>query len=132
MVERFDAPGLSEPPGYHHVAVASGSRVVFTAGQVPLDADGRLVGRDDPVAQTEQVLRNLRASLEAAGATPDQVVRTTVFVVARSPDDLGMVWRAFRGSTTCPVSGAPSTLLGVERLGYEGQLVEIEAIAVLP
>ncbi len=80
-VERKDVPGLAEPPGYQHYAVGRGSRLVFTAGAVPLDAAGELIGAGDHEAQTEQVPANLLATLEAAGARPADVVKTTVHVV---------------------------------------------------
>ncbi len=131
MAERIVVPGLSEPPGYTHVAVARGSRLVFTAGQVPLDQGGELVGPGDLAAQTRQVLANLEATLAAAGATTDDVVKTTIFVVAGEQEDLPTAWRAFQEFSAPGLGGAPSTLLGVSRLGYTGQLVEIEAIAVL-
>ena len=127
MVERRNAPGLSPPPGYAHVASGSG-RVVFTAGGVPLDSEGSLVGEGDHEAQTEQVVANLEAQLAAGGASAADVVKTTVYVVAGAVP-LARVWDVFRRS---PLSEAPSTLLGVASLGYTGQLVEIEAVAVLP
>jgi enamine deaminase RidA (YjgF/YER057c/UK114 family) len=126
-VERRNADGLAAPPGYAHVAIASGRRLVFTAGAVPLDADGHVVGPDDAVAQTRQVLANLERQLAAAGATPDDVVKTTVYVAGVSHRQQGAVWEAVQDS---PFATAPSTLLGVALLGYRGQLVEIEAIAV--
>jgi enamine deaminase RidA (YjgF/YER057c/UK114 family) len=130
MVERRNVPGLSEPPGYAHLSVARGSRMVFTAGQVPLDAAGRLAEPGDLVGQTRRVVANLEATLAAAGATPDDVVKTTVFVVASGQEDLARAWRAFQDAAPPGLAGAPSTLLGVSRLGYTGQLVEIEAVAV--
>jgi enamine deaminase RidA (YjgF/YER057c/UK114 family) len=125
-VRRFDAPGLSEPPGYAHVATGSG-RLVFTAGAVPLDGDGNLVGPGDHRAQAEQVLRNLVAALDAAGAGPDDVAKTTVYVVGDHEAHVA-VWDVVRASS---VGRAPSTLLGVQLLGYRGQLVEIEAVAIV-
>lgn len=125
-VQYRNVEGLSEPPGYSHLAVGTGGRVIFTAGQVPLDAEGNLVGPDDHLAQAAQVIDNLLATLEAAGATPDDVLKTTLYVVGRQ-DDLPAVWEVIRSS---PLGRAPSTLLGVERLGYAGQLVEIEAVAI--
>ncbi len=104
MIERKNAPGLSEPPGYSHVVVASGERLVTTAGAVPLDAEGNL------------------------GAKGSDVLKTTVYVVAGDREDLAAVWRVVQGSE---VAAAASTLLGVALLGYKGELVEIEAIAVL-
>jgi enamine deaminase RidA (YjgF/YER057c/UK114 family) len=127
MVERRDAPGLFSPPGYAHVASATG-RMVFTAGAVPLDSEGNLVGEGDYDAQTEQVTANLEAQLAAGGATAADVVKTTVYVVAGDVP-LARVWDVFSRS---PLAEAPSTLLGVASLGYTGQLVEIEAVAVVP
>ncbi len=127
MVERIKAAGLSAIPGYSHAAIASGGRLVVTAGAVPLDAEGNLVGPGDLTTQTRQVLANLGVALAAAGATGDDVLKTTVYVVAGDRADLAAVWRAVQESG---VAAAASTLLGVSLLGYEGQLVEIEAIAV--
>jgi enamine deaminase RidA (YjgF/YER057c/UK114 family) len=127
-VRLTDVPSLATPPGYSHVAIASGRTLVATAGAVPLDGEGNLVGRGDPRAQTEQVVRNLQAVLEAAGATPSDVVKTTVYVVGGSHDTQNAVWAAVQDS---PIAKAPSTLVGVELLGYKGQIVEIEALAVI-
>ncbi len=128
MIERINPSGLSQPPGYSHVVVASGSQLLTTAGAVPLNAEGNLVGRGNHLAQARQTIDNLLLALEAAGATARDVVKTTVYLVA---DDvpLGRAWEVFRCS---PISEAPSTLLGVASLGYTGQLVEIEAVAVVP
>jgi enamine deaminase RidA (YjgF/YER057c/UK114 family) len=130
-VERRNANDLSVPPGYAHVAWAEpeGSRLVFTAGAVPLDADGELVGLDDAGAQTDQVIANLLVQLAAAGAGPEDVVKTTVYVAGGSHERQLEVWEAVQRS---PIASAPSTLLGVALLGYRGQLVEIEAVAVVP
>jgi enamine deaminase RidA (YjgF/YER057c/UK114 family) len=128
MIERTNAPGLSQPPGYSHVAVASGSRLVTTAGAVPLDAEGDLVGAGDLQAQARQTLENLASALEAVGARGQDVIKITVYVVVVERADLGSVWVAVQESG---IAGAASTLLGVSMLALEGQLVEIEAIAVL-
>jgi enamine deaminase RidA (YjgF/YER057c/UK114 family) len=126
-VERRDDSKLFAPPAYSHVAVASGT-TVYTAGAVPLDASGTLVGAGDVAAQTQQVIDNLLSALASAGARPEGIVKTTVYVVGDSPAQLSTAWEVVRAS---PLAGAPSTLLGVAALGYTGQLVEIEAIAVL-
>jgi enamine deaminase RidA (YjgF/YER057c/UK114 family) len=122
--------GLAPPPGYAHVAtLGEGERFVVTAGAVPLDEDGVLVGAGDLVAQTHAVLGNLAAMLEGAGSGLRSVVKTSVYVVAARREDLSTVWDVVRASE---LSAGPhaSTLLGVSFLGYTGQLVEIEAIAV--
>lgn len=102
--------------------------MVFTAGAVPLDADGNLVGEGDPLEQTERVIGNLLAALEAGGAGPSDVAKTTVYVAGASHETQSSVWQVVRSS---PIGSAPSTLVGVPTLGYRGQLVEVEAIALL-
>lgn len=125
-VERRVLSELAPPPDYAHVAIGSG-RLVHTAGAVPLDDQGRLVGDGDVAAQTSQVLANLLAALAEASARPEDVAKTTVYVVGDRAK-LAAVWEVVRAS---PLHGAPSTLLGVSVLGYAGQLVEIEAVALV-
>jgi enamine deaminase RidA (YjgF/YER057c/UK114 family) len=128
MLERANVEGLSEPPGYSHVVVAKGGRLVTTSGAVPLDAEGNLVGQGDVAAQARQVLENLALTLDAVGAQGGDVLKTTVYVVSENREDLATVWSVVQESE---VADAASTLLGVSLLGYEGQLVEIVATAVL-
>jgi enamine deaminase RidA (YjgF/YER057c/UK114 family) len=127
-VRLTDVPQLAQPPGYSHVAIGSGRTLVATAGAVPLDETGTVVGLGDHLAQTECVVANLVAQLEAAGADPGDILKTTVYVVGGTHDALNTVWSAVQAS---PIAHAPSTLLGVELLGYTGQLVEIEALAII-
>lgn len=127
-VERLTVSDLAPPPGYAHVAVASGARLALTAGAVPLDDRDHLVGAGDVRAQARQTLDNLRRQLAVAGATGEDVLKTTVYVASTDRADLVAVWEEVQGS---PIAAAASTLLGVALLGYTGQLVEIEAIAVV-
>lgn len=129
QVQRLTVSDLFPPPGYAHAAVASGARLVVTAGAVPLDDEGALVGADDYRAQARQTIANLLRQLQAAGASGDDVLKTTVYVVANDGADLLAVWEAVQESR---LAAAASTLLGVAMFGYPGQLVEIEAIAALP
>src|SRR2546430_1772791 len=82
----FTTPDTLPPAaGYSHVAaIAPGSRLVWTAGQVPLDADGTPAPAGDWAAQTRQALRNVGAALAAAGATWDDVFKLTFYVVDTS------------------------------------------------
>ena len=86
------------------------------------------MGGDDPVAQAEQVIENLLAALETGGARPGDVAKTTVYVAGSSYEAQSAVWQVVRGSE---IGRAPSTLVGVPILGYRGQLVEVEAIALI-
>ena len=127
-VELRNVDTLAPPPGYSHVAVGRGGTMVFTAGAVPLDVRGELVGEGDAVAQAEQVIANLLAALEAGGAGPGDVAKTTVYVAGASHEAQVDVWQVVRNSA---LGRAPSTLVGVPSLGYRGQLVEVEAIALV-
>ena len=127
-VELRNVDTLAPPPGYSHVAVGRGGTMVFTAGAVPLDAQGELVGQGDAVAQAEKVIENLLAALETGGAGPGDVAKTTVYVVGVSHAVQVDVWQVVRNSA---IGAAPSTLVGVPILGYRGQLVEVEAIALV-
>lgn len=101
--------------------------VVFISGQIPLDADGGLVGEGDFEAQTRQVFENLGAVLEAAGGSFDSVVKLTVFVtdVAKLPD-FRRVKEEF-----IPGPQPASTALGVAALAFPALQIELEATAVL-
>ncbi|MFF5564641.1 RidA family protein [Streptomyces sp. NPDC012623] len=132
MAHRMTVPGLFPPPDYAHAAVVEpGRRLAFLAGSVPLDGDGKLVGADDFVAQTEQVLANLADALRAVGCGPGNVVATTVYVATSDPADLSRVWEVVRAGGLS-LGPHTSTLLGVACLGYTGQLVEITAVAEVP
>src|ERR687896_458165 len=81
-VEFLNPDGLARNPAFSNVAVVSGSvRTIYVGGQDAVDADGNIVGIGDIAAQTEQVLRNLRTALEAAGGRPEHVVRWNFLVV---------------------------------------------------
>lgn len=124
------SPSLFGPPSYAHSTTATKSDLFFTSGGVPLDATGKLVGDDDLQAQTEQVVHNLHIVLAENGYTFDNVIKTTVYVVAEREGSLAAVWQELirLGLAT---DRTASTLLGVSQLGYPGQLVEIELVAAL-
>ncbi len=113
---------------YAYAAKASQGDLIFTAGACPLDEQGQVVAPGDVRGQMTQALRNLRTALEESGAAVRDVLKTTVYVASSDRADLVAAWdqvAAFFAD-----HDAPSTLLGVAVLGYPGQLVEIEAVAV--
>ena len=126
---RSDELGDRAPYAYAAV-VAPGAGWVVTAGACPIDREGATVAVGDVAGQAEQVMANLRAALRAAGADLDRVVKTTVYVATTSRADLETAWGVVRSAFG--EHDAPSTLLGVTVLGYPDQLVEVEAVAVLP
>jgi enamine deaminase RidA (YjgF/YER057c/UK114 family) len=113
---------------YAYAAVAPAGSLVFTAGACPIDADGVVTPIGDYVAQAEVALANLATALAAAGALLTDVLKTTVYVASADQRDLVSVWQVV--ARVFGAHDAPSTLLGVSVLGYSGQLVEIEAVAV--
>lgn len=123
-------PQLAARVPYAYAAIVGPGRAVFTAGACPLDADGRTVGKGDVTAQAEQVMANLVTTLQAAGAQLTDVVKTTVYVASPHRADLVAAWTVVRAAFGD--HDAPSTLLGVQVLGYPDQLVEVEAIAIQP
>ena len=81
------------------------------------------------MAQAHQVVENLRTALEAAGAELADVVRITVYVASAQQADLVAAWEVVRDAFEPDVP--PGTLLGVAALGYDDQLVEVDAIAAV-
>ncbi len=115
---------------YSYAALAAGTGLVFTAGACPLDEEGAVVAPGDIPAQMQRACRNLEIGLAAAGCTIRDVLKTTVFVAAQERSGLIEAWRVVE--EFFKEHPAPSTLLGVTFLGYQGQLVEIEAVAQRP
>jgi enamine deaminase RidA (YjgF/YER057c/UK114 family) len=127
-IERIDAPGLFSRAPYHYATVTGPGDLIFAAGACPLDEAGAVVDGPDIPAQTARCIDNLRAALAAAGAGFDDVLKSTVYVVASDRGDLVRAWDVV--ADAFGDARPPSTLLGVALLGYDGQLVEIEAVAV--
>ncbi len=115
---------------YAYAAITGPGQLVFTAGACPLDEDGNTVAVGDVAGQAHRVMTNLVTALQAAGAQLTDVVKTTIYVASSQQADLGTAWNVVRAAFG--KHDPPSTLLGVTVLGYHGQLVEVEAIAVLP
>ncbi|MFF6981536.1 RidA family protein [Streptomyces sp. NPDC008343] len=125
--------GLVAVDAYHQVSIASGSKLVFVAGQVAWDAEGTAVGRGDLAAQVEQCYLNVATALAAAGASFDDVAKLNVHVVDWTPDKMPQLMEGItRAATKLGITAAPpATLLGVAALDVPEHLVEIEATAVL-
>jgi enamine deaminase RidA (YjgF/YER057c/UK114 family) len=130
-VERVNPPDLSPPAGFSHAVVATGARVVFLAGQTALDTGGEVTGRTLP-EQFHKALANLLTALAAAGGTPADLARVTVYTTdvaayRRHARELGRVWRELAGRDYPAMA-----VVGVVRLWDEQALVELDGFAVLP
>ncbi|GAQ66789.1 RidA family protein [Streptomyces scabiei] len=125
--------GLPKIDVYRQVAVATGTKLVFVAGQVAWDAEGATIGEGDLSAQVEQCYLNIATALADVGGSFDDVAKLTVHVVDWTPDKMPQLLEGIRrasaklGVTPTP----PATLLGVAALDVPDHLVEIEAIAIL-
>lgn len=125
QVRLIRVPSLADAPYAYASTVPSSARLIFMAGACPLDRNGVVVAPGDFVAQTAQCLDNLVEALAAAGAELTDVATTRVLVASAVRADLVSVWNVV--SARFAEHDVPSTLIGVAALGYEGQLVEIEA-----
>ena len=115
---------------YAYAATApADARLIFLAGSCPLNEDGSTAGVGDFAAQAAKCIENMNIALAKAGADLDDVISTRVLVASTEQSDLVAAWevvRDFFGD-----HDVPSTLLGVTVLGYDNQLVEIEAVAAI-
>ena len=132
-VEVRNPEGLPKPDMYRQLSIATGSRLVFIAGQVARDANGDPVGAGDLAAQTEQAFRNVATAIAAAGGTFADIAKLNVYVVNWTPDKMAALGEgAMRAAATAGIDPLkPITLIGVAALGEPDLLIEVEATAVL-
>ncbi len=129
-MERINPGELARPSGFSHAVSAPAGRLVFLAGQLGTDRDGRLVP-GGVVAQFEQALGNLLTALATAGGHPSDLASLTIYLTdmaeyqARAKE-IGAVWRTLAGSDYPAMAG-----VGVTGLWLPGALVEIQGIAVV-
>jgi enamine deaminase RidA (YjgF/YER057c/UK114 family) len=125
---RFINPqALSKPPGYTHVVeITAPGRIVYIAGQLGVDRDGKVVGDIRP--QAEQTFENLKAALAAVGADFHDVVKLNNYLVDRAHL---AIFREVRDSYLPAANRPASTTIAISGLAREGALIEIEAVAVL-
>jgi len=114
---------MHAPTGYSHLVKAGDT--IYLSGQVALARDGSLVGKDDPVAQAEQIYKNIQAALASVGASLRDLVKITTYVVSQD------CFEAENASRTKYLANDPpaSTLLVVSRLATPEILMEIDAVA---
>lgn len=129
---RFINPdALSRPPGYTHVVEATApARLVYLAGQLGLDRDGKVVGgAGDFRAQAVQTFENLKAGLAAVGGSFQDVVKLNNYLtdIKHLP-----IFREVRDAYVNTNAPPASTTVAIAKLAREGALFEVEAVAVLP
>ncbi|WP_019546196.1 RidA family protein [Streptomyces sulphureus] len=121
---------LSDAAEYAYAATAPAeSRLIFLAGACPLNEDGSTAAIGDFAGQAARAVENMRTALTDSGASLRDVISTRVLVASRRQEDLVTAWEVVRDAFG--EHDVPSTLMGVTVLGYDGQLVEIEAVAAV-
>ena len=126
----INPPALNPTKGFTHVVTTTGIKTIYISGQVSVDSTGTMLGPGDFRKQVEQTFENLKVALAATGASFNDVVKVTYFVVDLKPELLGIV-REIRSRYLDATNPPASTLVGVAALAVPEWLIEIEVIAVL-
>src|SRR6202171_4707183 len=121
---------LRQPSGHfsHATMIAARGRLVFISGMTARRADGTIAGIGDIEAQTRQVCENIKAAVEEAGGTLDDVCRVDVYV--RNMEHFDLIHKVRREYFKPPAPA--STIVEVCKMPSPEYLIEINAIAVLP
>ena len=130
-VRYINPDSLNKNPAFTNVVVVEGNvKTVYVGGQDAINASGEIVGKGDIVAQTEQVLANVRAALAAGGARPEHIIKWNIYVVEGQSLQAGFA--AFQNAW--PQTPNPPAITGVfvSALAHPDFLVEMDAVAVVP
>lgn len=125
--ELVNPPGMHPAPGFSHVAIATGARVVHFAGQLGLNPDFSLVA-DDLHGQTAGAMRNVKVAMDAVGVGWDDIVRRTIYTL--QPTEYETITGAI-DEVTGGADHPAQTIVGVTGLAVPGCLIEIECTAVV-
>jgi enamine deaminase RidA (YjgF/YER057c/UK114 family) len=127
---QITSPKLRQPSGIfsHATAIEATGRLVFISGMTARRADGSIAGIGDISAQTRQVCENLKAAVEAAGGTMDDICRVDVYV--RNIEQFDAIHKVRAEYFKAPLPA--STMVEVTKMVSPDYLIEINAIAVLP
>lgn len=129
-IRHINPAGINKSPAYSQVVAAKPGTILWISGQVAQNSKGEVVGQGDLKAQLNQVWENVKLALAGSGATFQDVVKITTYVVNFKPSMRGDIREArqrFMGTGEPPAS----TLVGVQSLASEEWLVEIEVTAVI-
>jgi enamine deaminase RidA (YjgF/YER057c/UK114 family) len=130
VITLIRSAALSDVAEYAYAATAPAeSRLIFLAGSCPLNEDGSTAAIGDYAGQAARAVENMQIALAESGASLQDVISTRVLVASTRKQDLVAAWEIVRDCFGD--HDVPSTLLGVTVLGYDDQLVEIEAVAAV-
>ena len=124
--ELINPASLHPAPGFSHIAVATGSRTIYFAGQVALDAAFNIIGEGDLRAQTVAAMRNLEVAMREVDVGWDDIVRRTVYTTM--PTEFETISSGI-AEVTGGAADPAQTIAGVTGLALPGLLIEVEATA---
>lgn len=131
QVQYINPPTLHQNPAFTNVVQVTGSvKTIYIGGQNAVDTSGGVVGKGDFKAQSEQILKNIQAALEAGGAQLEHVVKWNMYIVqGQSLQDGFAAFQSVWGDRPNPPAISMAFVAG---LAHPDFLAEIDAIAVVP
>lgn len=131
MTKKFvNPPGLKPLGMYTQATVVQGGSIAFISGQVSVDSKGKVVGAGDMQTQATQVFENLKLALGGIGATFDDVVKFTIYIVGLTPEKRKAVMEV-RSRYISHKNPPAATMIGVDELVEPELLLEIEAVVAI-
>jgi enamine deaminase RidA (YjgF/YER057c/UK114 family) len=131
MTKKFiNPPGLKPLGMYTQATVVQGGSIAFISGQVSVDAQGKVVGAGNMQAQAAQVFENLKLALSGVGATFEDVVKFTIFIVGLTQEKRKAVMEV-RSRYISHKNPPAATMIGVDKLVEPELLLEIEAVVAI-
>ena len=131
MPVTFSVPSTMAKRGYSQIACVTSGKLVLIAGQVPHDANDKMVGDGDFEAQVEQVFRNLGLALQAAGGDWKNLVKINNYCHISVGQEQRNGYRAIRDRFINAAAPPVSTFIYVPRLAQPNWLFEMDAMAVI-
>jgi 2-iminobutanoate/2-iminopropanoate deaminase len=130
MKQQITSDKIRQPSGHFSQAtvIEARGKLVFISGMTARRADGSIAGVGDIEVQTRQVCENLKAAVEAAGGSMDDIVRVDVYV--RNMEHFDAIHKVRREYFKAPAPA--STMVEICKMTSPDYLIEINAIAVLP
>jgi len=131
MTKKFvNPPGLKPLGMYTQATVVQDGSIAFISGQVSVDGQGKVVGPGDIGAQAVQVFKNLELALDGIGATFEDVVKFTIFIVGLTQEKRKAVMEV-RSRYISHKNPPAATMIGVDKLVESDLLLEIEAVVAI-
>ena len=131
MAKKFVNPPGMKPLGmYTQVTVSQGGSIAFISGQVAVDSQGKVIGTGDIQAQAVQVFENLKLALGGVGATFEDVIKFTIYIVGLTQEKRKAVMEV-RSRYISNKNPPAATMIGVDKLVEPELLLEIEAVVAI-